>query len=127
MNWIEVLSAAVCGGVGGGLGGLLAKVFGVEPFGSGAKSSAARDRLARPKGRFTGQLLALIPALVGVAVGTKVVGPMATEAWADARARTPAEKFERTTERNLSSTPELQAWARTMKARGLSVEQAAIE
>jgi hypothetical protein len=130
MNWISILSAGVCGGAGGGLGALLARALGFGPFGSGAKSDAARERLARlapPKGTSPGQVLALIPALIGAALGSQVVGPMATDAWADARARTPAEKFERATEKNLLSSPELKAWARTMEARGLSVEQANIE
>jgi len=115
VNWIEVLVATIGGGVGGGVGALVAKAIRVEPIG-------LRTKVASPR--------QLLPALLGVAcalVSEKTLGPAATEAWADARARTPSQKFERAVARNVSSNAEVLAWAKTMQARGLSAEQTSTE
>jgi hypothetical protein len=110
MNWIEVLAAGAGGGVGGALSGLLAGLL--------------RDRISSRSAR---QALLVLPVVVGGMVGAKVLGPVATERWADAHARTPAEKFGRVVEKNGSRAPELQAWVRAMQERGVSQEAATAE
>lgn len=84
MAWIEILSAAVCGGV------------------------------------------SVVCALIGASVGARVVGRMASDAYADATARTPSQKFERSVQK-MADTPEMQAWARDAQKRGLSPDQAGVE
>jgi hypothetical protein len=111
MSWIEILGAAICGGVGGVLGALLGRVL----FGSTRPGTSSRRQVGR---------LALLVA--GGALGAQVLGPVAADAWADAQARTPSQKFERTTAK-LSASPEVRARAREMQARGLSPEEASIE
>jgi hypothetical protein len=109
MNWVEVLAAGLGGGIGGAVGGLAAGWIG---------NRAVGDKVR--------QAVRVIPVVLGGVLGAQLLGPMATERWADAQARTPAQKFERALQKTAGSH-EMKAWVQTLQARGLTTEAAAAE
>jgi hypothetical protein len=110
MNWIEVLAAGLGGAAGGAVGGLAVELV--------------RNRAVGDKVR---QAVRVVPIVLGGMLGAQLLGPMATEYWADAQARTPAQKFERVLQRTAMKSPEVKAWSATLQARGMTAESAAAE
>jgi hypothetical protein len=87
---------AACGVIGGAVGHLVAR------------------RVASPASRRTVWTVSTIAA---IAIGNQLVAPVVLEWWADARARTPAERYERAFAKLVSSDPAITSYTRDLERR----------